>query len=79
MSEDINWPKADKSLLKKDSFKIVVQINGKKRTLIETMEEITEKKLIMRLQKDENLKKFFGEKKIKKSIYIKNKLINLII
>ena len=79
VSEDINWPKADKSLLKKDSFKIVVQINGKKRTLIETMEEITEKKLIMRLQKDENLKKFFGEKKIKKSIYIKNKLINLII
>ena len=79
VNKDIAWPKVNKSLLHEESFKIVVQINGKKRTLIETMEEISEKKLVQKLQKDEKLKKFLGEKKIKKSIYIKNKLINLII
>ncbi len=73
------WPKVDKKYLKKNVFNIVIQINGKKRELITLNKEINEKELLKQLEKNEKIQKFLNKNKIKKSIYIKNKLINLII
>ncbi len=73
------WPELEKKFLVKESFDIVVQINGKKRDLINFSGEINENDLLIMIKKNEKIKKFLEEKKIKKSIYIKNKLINLII
>ena len=41
--------------------------------------EIGENDLLALIQKDTTLKKYIEENKIKKTIYIKNKLINIII
>ena len=41
--------------------------------------DIEEKDLLIEIRNNEKLKKFLENEKIKKSIYIKNKLINLII
>ena len=41
--------------------------------------EINEKELLIEIKNNERLKKFLESKEIKKSVYIKNKLINLII
>ena len=65
-------------LIKKETFNIVIQIDGKKRGLLIFGSDITENKLIKKIQEDKNINKFIKDKKIKKSIYIKNKLINLI-
>ena len=73
------WPKVEKKYLKKNVFNIVIQINGKKRELITLNKEINEKELLKQLEKNEKIQKFLNKNKIKKSIYIKNKLINLII
>ena len=73
------WPEIDKKFLKKNIFNIVVQINGKKRELLTMDKEINEKELLKQLKRNEKNKKFLDNNKIKKSIYIKNKLINLII
>ena len=61
------------------NVKIVVQINGKKRGLIETNKDTTEKSIVNQIINDEKLTKYVKNTKIKKQIYIKNKIINLIL
>ena len=73
------WPEVDKQFLIKEKFDIVIQINGKKRDLMSFTNEINEKELLIEIKNNERLKKFLESKEIKKSVYIKNKLINLII
>jgi len=56
-----------------------VQINGKKKNLIKIDREIDEEDLLKKIYKDEKIVKYLDNLKIKKTIFIKNKLINLII
>ena len=65
--------------LKEDTINIVIQINGKKRGLIQTKPNITEEKLFEIIKNDEKIMKYFDQKNIKKKIYIKDKLLNIII
>jgi leucyl-tRNA synthetase len=73
------WPEIEQKYLKVKKNNIVVQINGKKRGLISTEINLEEKDLIVKIKKKKELEKFFENKNIIKSIFIKNKLINLII
>jgi len=73
------WPEIEQKYLKVKKNNIVVQINGKKRGLISTEINLEEKDLIVKIKKNKELEKFFKNKNIIKSIFIKNKLINLII
>ena len=77
--ELVEWPKYDKSLLKEEIIKIVIQINGKKRGLINTEPDISEDNIIKLINKDESINKYIKDKNIKKKIYIKNKILNIII
>ncbi|MBD1162066.1 leucine--tRNA ligase [Pelagibacterales bacterium SAG-MED12] len=77
--KDSVWPKYDESILKENIINIVVQINGKKRGLIRTELNITEEKLFEIIKNDETLTKYLNQKELKKRIYIKNKLMNIII
>ena len=74
-----HWPEINKKYLKAKKINIVVQINGKKRSLISTESSLTEKDLVEKIKKTKELQKFLYEKNIIKSIFIKDKLINLII
>jgi leucyl-tRNA synthetase len=78
-SKTVTWPDVDVGYLTSEKNTIVVQINGKKRGLIETSQEIEEKDLIEKIRENKELKKFFDNKLIFKSIFIKDKLINLIL
>ncbi|MDA9696667.1 leucine--tRNA ligase [Candidatus Pelagibacter sp.] len=77
--KDKNWPKYDEKMLIEDIIPYVIQINGKKRALIETKRDISENELIDLTYKQKNISKHLNKDKIKKIIYIKNKLINIII
>ena len=81
LKEDINlkWPILNKDYLKNQNYKIVVQINGKKRLLFESNQDLDEKNLIRKLKEIKEMQKYIENKEIIKSIFIKNKLINLII
>jgi len=72
------WPVANFRLIKKETFNIVIQIDGKKRGLLLCNPDTTEDQLIKKIKEDVTINKFIKDKKVKKSIYIKNKLINLI-
>ena len=77
--QDSKWPKYDKTILKENIINIVVQINGKKRGLVRAELNITEEKLFEIIKNDETLTKYLNQKELKRRIYIKNKLINIII
>ena len=73
------WPAIDKKFLKSDNTIIVIQINGKKRSTINAKKEITEEEVLKIVKKDQSIVKFLNDKEIYRTIYIKGKLINLII
>ena len=65
--------------LKEEIVNIVIQINGRKRGLIQSKPDITEEKLFEIIKNDEKIMKYLDQKNIKKKIYIKDKLLNIII
>jgi leucyl-tRNA synthetase len=73
------WPSYDKELLIDDRVNYVVQINGKKRALIETKRDLDQIEVFKEINLDETVIKYLKNKKITKKIFIKNKLINIII
>ena len=74
-----DWPKINSKLLKSDLVNIVVQINGKKREILEIKNDSSDEEILKLIQKNEKLEKFLKNKKILKKIFVKNRLINLII
>ena len=75
----LKWPKIDKKYLNIEKYTIVVQINGKKRSLIETEHQLEQIELLKNIKNKTDIKKFFIGKEISKVIFIKNKLINIIL
>ncbi len=78
-SENLNWPKYDLSLLREEKIKIVIQINGKKRGLVESKIDTNEENIFNIIQHDKKIMKYLDKITIKKKIYIKDKLLNIII
>ena len=74
-----DWPKINSKLLKSDMVNIVVQINGKKREILEIKNDSSEEEILKLIQNNKNLEKFLENKKVLKKVFIKNRLINLII
>ena len=77
--DKIDWPKYDEKYVKEDNSVIVIQINGKKRGLINTKIDLQEDDILKIVKKDQNINKYLNGKEIRKNIYIKNKLMNIII
>ena len=77
--ENISWPVYDKVLMEDSDCNIVIQINGKKRSLIRLPINSDENFVIEKAKLESNVKKYLINNNIKKQIYVKNRLINFII
>ncbi len=73
------WPEVDKNLVKNDKIEYVIQINGKKKSSIKCMRNISQEDLLKEIMKSKNTSIIFKNKKIKKCFYVKNRLINILI
>ena len=71
------WPDIDKNL--KESIKFAVQVNGKTRDIITVNKNLNEKQINEIVFDKTKAKKFIHNKEIKKTIFVKNKIINYII
>jgi leucyl-tRNA synthetase len=72
------WPKIENTLIKKDHFDVVVQINGKKRAIINAINNESEENIFSKSLAIKNIKVILDEKNIIKKIFIKNKLLNIV-
>jgi leucyl-tRNA synthetase len=73
------WPLVDNSKLEEDTIEYVIQINGKKRSLIKLPIDCNENFVAEKAKEETNVKKYLINNNIKKQIYVKNRLINFII
>jgi len=76
---DQNWPSYDETILIEDKIKFIIQINGIKRDLIEIDKDLTEKDIFDKIMISSNSNKYLIDKKIKKKIFIKNRLMNIVV
>ncbi len=73
------WPKYNEKILEEDVINVVIQINGKKRGVIKTKRNVNEENILKMLIEDEKINKYLKQAEIKRKIYIKNKIMNIII
>jgi leucyl-tRNA synthetase len=73
-----NWPKINNFSLKKENFDIVIQINGKKRAIINAINNEDEESIFIKSLAIKNIKVILDKKNIKKKIFLKNKLLNIV-
>ena len=78
-NNEVFWPTYDESLLVEKVITFVIQINGKKRGLIQANRDTTETELLKDIMNNLQINKYLENKDIKKKIFIKNKLMNIII
>ena len=77
--KDSKWPEYDEKLTKDEKINLVIQINGKKRGLLSLEIDKKEDEILEIVKQDKQIIKYLKNNKIKKSIYIKNKLLNIIV
>ena len=73
------WPKYDEKLIKKEFIELVIQINGKVRDKIEVSAEISKEEAEKLALQSEKIKKWLRDNKPKVVIFVKGKLINIVI
>ena len=71
------WPKIDKNII--EEIKLAVQVNGKTRDIINIKADMEENDVFQTIIKNSKAKKYIDDKKIGKTIFVKNKIINFII
>ena len=62
-----------------EEVKVAVQVNGKTRDVIAIRKDLIQKEVEEIIQKNSKAKKYVDNKKIKKIIFVKNKILNYII
>ena len=76
---DVSWPMAQKEYLEDKYVNIVIQINGKKKSLMKIEKNLEDAILLEKIKKDKKISNFLEKKSVFKHIIVKNKLVNLII
>jgi leucyl-tRNA synthetase len=74
-----SWPDFDPELAKEETVTIVVQVNGKLRDRFDAERDLPEEEAKKRALEIRRIQEFISGKQVKKVIYIKNKLVNIVV
>ena len=73
------WPQCDNALAKSETFTLAIQINGKLRETIEVSADISEEEAKAQVLALPQIQKWLEDKEPKKIIYVKGKLISIVV
>ena len=73
------WPAHDEAKLLRDVMAIAVQVSGKLRGQIEVAPDASEADILAAAQADAKVQSFIAGKPVKKAIYVKGRLVNLVV
>jgi leucyl-tRNA synthetase len=73
------WPEADPALLERETYMLVVQVNGKLRDRIEVASDTAESDLVELAKSSDNVQRHLDGKAIVKEIVVPGRLVNLVV
>ena len=73
------WPMYDSKYLSEDTVTVVVQINGKVRARLDVPPDISENDIYDKAVSEDNVKKYTDNGTVVKKIYVKKKLLSLVV
>ena len=73
------WPTVEKKYLENTTIDYVIQINGKKRSIINAEIDLRQELLFELVKKDKLLDKYLKDLSVKKIIFVKNRLMNILL
>lgn len=73
------WPEINEQFLVEDVVALAVQVNGKKRGIIETAKDASQDQALSLAKAIPTVTNAIGEGEIKKVIYVPGKILNLIV
>jgi leucyl-tRNA synthetase len=73
------WPEADPRYLERDTFELVVQVNGRVRDRFEVDASLSDEDLVARALESERVRAHVDGKQVRKTIVVPRKLVNLVV
>ena len=73
------WPEADPQLLERDTYMLIVQVNGKLRDRVEVGADTAEDELLERARSSENVQRHLDGKAVAKEIVVPGRLVNFVV
>ena len=73
------WPVADEAQLRRETFELVIQVNGKVRDRVEASVEESEEQLVERAKASPRVRAHLDGKEIRQAIVVPRKLVNLVV
>jgi leucyl-tRNA synthetase len=73
------WPKADPDLLERDTFMLVVQVNGKLRDRVEAESGAGEEELLRLARGSDKVRRHLDDREVVKEVVVPGKLVNLVV
>jgi leucyl-tRNA synthetase len=73
------WPEADPALLERDTYMLVVQVNGKLRDRVEVGADTPEDDLLELAKASENVQRHLDGKAVAKEIVVPGRLVNFVV
>ena len=76
---EASWPVADPELLQRETFELVVQVNGKVRDRLLVPADLPEEELVALAKESPKVQAQLNGKEIRKTIVVPRKLVNLVV
>ena len=76
---DERWPEYDETVARAGEVEIAIQVNGKLRGRLQLPRGASQDDVVTRALKEEGVKKFVNGNKVKKVIYVQDRLVNLVV
>jgi leucyl-tRNA synthetase len=73
------WPAADPELLARETFELVIQVNGRVRDRVEVAADASEEDLVAQAKASARVQEFLDGKEIRNEIVVPGKLVNLVV
>jgi leucyl-tRNA synthetase len=73
------WPEADPALLERETFELVIQVNGRVRDRVEVAADTPEQELIELAKASARVQAHLDGKEIRQTIVVPRKLVNLVV
>ena len=77
--DNFKWPSINKNILFEKNVNFVVQINGKTRGILNVNRDTGEDEILKKIKENDKISKHIKNNSVQKTIFIPNKLINIIL